>query len=84
MQQDIEREEEAHNQAYGTQDRSEWLAKQRNIWARWDDLRGSKSPDTLREDHHIGIDEGGKFYVWYKGSCLVCGFCFEYRHQEAT
>ncbi len=39
---------------------------------------------TLREDYELGIDEGGKFYVIYRGQCQEkgCGFLFEYRHEE--
>ena len=37
---------------------------------------------TLREDYEVSIDEGGEFYVDYRGSCAVCGFEFSYEYAE--
>ena len=36
---------------------------------------------TLREDYEMGI-RNGNFYVSYRGSCGICGFSFEHKHEE--
>ncbi len=37
---------------------------------------------TLREDYNVGID-GENFCVNYKGTCVECGFKYNFVHKES-
>lgn len=39
-------------------------------------------PVTLREDYALGIQPDGTFAISYGASCKVCGFKFDYSHEE--
>lgn len=37
---------------------------------------------TLREDHELGTNEDGAFYVRYYCSCRTCGLKFEFKEDK--
>lgn len=67
--------EDKVSKAYGQVSSEEYLALVKKI------EQPIKLEQTLREDYEIGIlDE--EFYVRYAGACTVCGFRYEYKHDE--
>jgi hypothetical protein len=38
--------------------------------------------ETLREDYECSIDENGRFHIFYRAGCQVCGFGKKFEIDE--
>jgi ribosomal protein L37E len=76
--QDRRNQAQAADDAYGKVPPDEWMRLKE------ESRMSVPVTDSLREDWEIGVENNGVFKVVYSCSCSVCGFGFDYRHEESA
>lgn len=76
-----EKLDKAAAEAYGLVSAAAWDELRAEARAFRNSLTDDDRCSTLREDYHVGIQDG-EFSVGYRGGCTRCGFLFEYKHEK--